>query len=121
MERLAGPCAREPLALNLKERRVVLDDDGAPAAIVQRAQSESQRLIEDYMIAANVAAAEALIKAQRPCVFRVHDQPDPEKTEGFATLQMRSAPALRAARSAPAPFQRHPRACPRQRRRKDGE
>ncbi len=78
--------AREPLALNLKERRVVLDDDGAPAAIVQRAQSESQRLIEDYMIAANVAAAEALIKAQRPCVFRVHDQPDPEKTEGLRDL-----------------------------------
>lgn len=78
--------AREPLALNLKERRVVLDDDGAPAAIVQRAQSESQRLIEDYMIAANVAAAEALIRAQRPCVFRVHDQPDPEKTEGLRDL-----------------------------------
>ena len=78
--------AREPLALNLKERRVMLDDDGSPAAIVQRAQSESQRLIEDYMIAANVAAAEALIKVQRPCVFRVHDKPDPEKTEGLRDL-----------------------------------
>ena len=38
------------------------------------------------MIAANVAAAEALIKAERPCVFRVHDQPDPEKTEGLRDL-----------------------------------
>ena len=78
--------AREPLALNLKERRVILDEGGAPAAIVQRAQSDSQRLIEDYMIAANVAAAEALVGAQRPCVFRVHDQPDPEKTEGLRDL-----------------------------------
>ena len=78
--------AREPLALNLKERRVILDETGAPSAIVQRAQSDSQRLIEDYMIAANVAAAEALIKAQRACVFRVHDQPDPDKTEGLRDL-----------------------------------
>ena len=77
---------REPLALNLKERRVVLDDDGTPVAISKRAQSESQRLIEDFMIAANVAAAKTLIKAGRPCVFRVHDMPDPEKTEGLRDL-----------------------------------
>ena len=77
---------REPLALNLKERRVILDDDGIPVAISKRAQSESQRLIEDFMIAANVAAAKTLIKAGRPCVFRVHDMPDPEKTEGLRDL-----------------------------------
>ena len=78
--------AREPLALNLKERRVLLDDDGAPAEIVQRAQSASQRLIEDYMIAANVAAAQALIRAKRPCVFRVHDRPDPDRADGLHDL-----------------------------------
>ena len=78
--------AREPLALNLKERRVLLDDDGVPAAIVQRAQSGSQRLIEDYMVAANVAAAQALIRAKRPCVFRVHDRPDPERADGLHDL-----------------------------------
>ena len=54
--------------------------------ISQRSQSESQRLIEDFMIAANVAAAQTLIGASRPCVFRVHDQPDPEKTEGVRDL-----------------------------------
>ena len=78
--------AREPLALNLKERRVLLDEDGVPDAIVQRAQSDSQRLIEDYMIAANVAAAQTLTKAMRPCVFRVHDQPDPEKMDALRDL-----------------------------------
>jgi len=78
--------AREPLALNLKERRVLLDEDGAPQAIVKRAQSASQRLIEDYMIAANVAAAQTLTKAGRPCVFRVHDQPDPEKMDAVRDL-----------------------------------
>lgn len=77
---------REPLALNLKERRVLLDDDGLPVEIVQRAQSESQRLIEDYMIAANVAAAQALIRAKRPCVFRVHDQPNPDRADGLHDL-----------------------------------
>ena len=78
--------AREPLALNLKERRVFLDDDGAPQAIVQHAQNDSQRLIEDYMIAANVAAAQTLTRATRPCVYRVHDQPDPEKMDALRDL-----------------------------------
>ncbi|MEC8641276.1 MAG: ribonuclease R [Pseudomonadota bacterium] len=78
--------ARAPLALNLKERRVRLDDDGVPVEIVQRAQSASQRLIEDYMIAANVAAAQALIRAKRPCVFRVHDRPDPDRADGLHDL-----------------------------------
>ena len=77
---------REPLALNLKERRVRLDENGMPAEIVQRSQSESQRLIEDYMIAANVAAAQALIRAKRPCVFRVHDRPDPDRADGLHDL-----------------------------------
>ncbi len=77
---------RQPLALNLKERRVLLDDSGLPVEITQRSQSESQRLIEDFMIAANVAAAQALIRAKRPCVFRVHDQPDPEKADGLHDL-----------------------------------
>ena len=88
--------AREPLALNLKERRVLLGEDGAPQAIIQRAQSESQRLIEDYMIAANVAAAQTLTKAGRPCVFRVHDQPDPEKMDALRDLA--SAVGTRLAR-----------------------
>lgn len=78
--------SREPLALNLKERRVLLDETGTPQAIVQRAQSDSQRLIEDYMIAANVAAAQTLTKVGRPCVFRVHDQPDPEKMDALRDL-----------------------------------
>ena len=77
---------REPLALNLKERRVLLDEDGRPAEIVQRAQSESQRLIEDFMIAANVAAARTLIRTRRPCVFRVHDRPDPDRADGLHDL-----------------------------------
>ena len=51
------------------------------------------------MIAANVAAAQTLTKAMRPCVFRVHDQPDPEKMDALRDqLPMRSARNWRAAR-----------------------
>lgn len=78
--------SREPLALNLKERRVVMDDAGHPVAITQRSQTESQRLIEDFMIAANVAAADSLISSRRPCVFRIHDTPDPKKAASLAKL-----------------------------------
>ena len=78
--------AREPLALNLRERRVVMNEDGEAIAISQRSQSESQRLIEDFMITANVAAADSLIGARKPCVFRVHDSPDPKKTDSLFEL-----------------------------------
>ena len=77
---------RAPLALDLKERRVVLGDDSAPLRIEQSAQNEAQRLIEDFMIAANVAAADHLIAKQKPCVFRVHDTPDPKKAVALVKL-----------------------------------
>ena len=77
---------REPLALDLAEARVVFDDDARPVRIAKTRQSDSQRLIEDYMIAANVAAATTLADALRPCVFRVHDQPDAKKIEGLREL-----------------------------------
>ena len=77
---------REPLALNLKERRVIMDETGNAIAISQRLQTESQRLIEDFMIAANVAAADTLIASRLPCVFRVHDTPDPKKAATLSKL-----------------------------------
>lgn len=77
---------RQPLALNLKERRVILDDDGNATGISQRSQNEAQRLIEDFMITANVAAAETLIAAKQPCVFRIHDSPNPKKADTLHDL-----------------------------------
>jgi len=78
--------AREPLALDLQERRVEFDDQNVAVGIALRKQSASQRLIEDFMIAANVAAADTLIAARRPCVFRVHDAPDPKKADSLHKL-----------------------------------
>jgi ribonuclease R len=77
---------RAPLALNLKERRVIMAEDDIPIRIEQRAQNEAQRLIEDFMITANVAAAEQLITAKKLCVFRVHDTPDPKKAASLTKL-----------------------------------
>ena len=77
---------RAPLALNLKERRVILAEDKTPVRIAQRSQNDAQRLIEDFMITANVATAERLIAAKSLCVFRVHDTPDPKKAASLTKL-----------------------------------
>ena len=71
--------AREPLDLDLPERRVRLDDHGRIAAIELRERLDAHRLIEDYMIAANVAAAKALEAKKAPCVYRDHETPGREK------------------------------------------
>ncbi len=71
--------AREPLALDLPERRVRLDDHGQIAAIELREQLAAHRLIEDFMIAANVAAAKMLEIQKAPCMYRNHETPGREK------------------------------------------
>jgi ribonuclease R len=74
---------RGTLDLDLPERRIVLDDAGHVVRIEPRARLDSHKLIEEFMIAANVAAAETLERLQRPCLYRVHDSPDPAKLEAL--------------------------------------
>ncbi len=71
--------AREPLELDLPERRVQLDEAGKIASIAVRERLDAHRLIEDFMIAANVAAAKALEAKKAPCMYRVHEPPAREK------------------------------------------
>jgi ribonuclease R len=71
--------AREPLALDLPERRVVLDEAGRIASVAVRERLDAHRLIEDFMIAANVAAAKALEAKKSPVMYRVHETPGREK------------------------------------------
>jgi ribonuclease R len=75
--------ARGTLELDLPERRVIIDANGEVQKIEARARLDSHRLIEEFMIAANVAAAEALEKRRWPCMYRVHDQPDPSRVEAL--------------------------------------
>ncbi|TQV80644.1 ribonuclease R [Denitrobaculum tricleocarpae] len=83
---LAAREARGTLELELTERRVVVDDDGRITAIVPRERLDSHKLIEEFMIAANVAAASELERLRRPCMYRVHEQPDPVKIEALAQV-----------------------------------
>ena len=71
--------ARGTLDLDVAERRILLDPSGRIARIEPRERVESHKLIEELMIAANVAAAESLERLKQPCMYRVHDSPDPEK------------------------------------------
>jgi ribonuclease R len=75
---------RSPLDLDLPERRVVLGADGKVASIAYRERLESMKLIEEFMVLANVAAAEALEKARTPLIYRVHDTPSKEKLYAFS-------------------------------------
>ncbi len=72
---------RGALDLELPEREITLAGDGAVAHIGFARRYDSHRLIEELMIAANVAAASALEAKHAPCMYRVHDRPDTAKLE----------------------------------------
>jgi ribonuclease R len=76
---LGARTRRGTLDLDLPERKVKLTDDGQLAQIVPRPRLDSYRLIEEFMILANVAAAEELERLKQPCMYRVHARPSDEK------------------------------------------
>ncbi|MBL6852509.1 MAG: ribonuclease R [Alphaproteobacteria bacterium] len=79
---------RSPLDLDLPERRIVLGDDGKVRSIAFRERLESMKLIEEFMVLANVAAAESLENARNPLIYRVHDKPSKEKIFGLGDFLM---------------------------------
>jgi ribonuclease R len=87
------------LELDLSEDRVVLDAEKRPAAIVRAVRLDSHRLIEEFMILANVAAAEELEARRQLCMYRVHDAPDPDKVEALRVfLEETGLPGLALAK-----------------------
>jgi ribonuclease R len=76
--------AREPLDLDLPERKILLDKDGRVARVITPERLEAHRLIEEFMIQANVAAAEMLEARKAPVVYRVHDRPSKEKLKSLS-------------------------------------
>ncbi|TCS62505.1 ribonuclease R [Varunaivibrio sulfuroxidans] len=74
---------RGVLDLDLPERKVVLDDAGNVARIENRVRLDSHKLIEEFMILANVAAAQTLEKSGLPCMYRIHDEPSREKLDAL--------------------------------------
>ena len=70
---------RQPLELDLPERRIELSEAGKVTSVAFRERLDAHRLIEEFMVLANVAAAEELTRLRRPLLFRVHEEPSPLK------------------------------------------
>jgi ribonuclease R len=87
-----GRDAREPLELDLPERKILLKPDGTVDKVIVPERLDAHKLIEEYMIQANVAAAETLEKHRVPLLYRIHDSPSDEKVnalkEFLSTLEI---------------------------------
>lgn len=98
---------RGPLDLDLPERKIVLDGHGLVAGIRVPERLDAHRLIEEMMIAANVAAAETLEQHHSPLIYRVHDTPSPEKLTALREfLSTLGLPFTKADAVKPADFNR---------------
>ncbi|HTN62456.1 MAG TPA: RNB domain-containing ribonuclease, partial [Devosia sp.] len=93
---------RGPLDLDLPERKIILDDKGMVKDIRIPERLDAHRLIEEMMIAANVAAAQTLEQKKSPLLYRVHDVPSPEKLTalrdflGSLDIAVKKSDAVRA-------------------------
>ena len=74
---------RQPLELDLPERQIVLGEDGRVHSVAFKERLDAHRLIEEFMVLANVAAAETLIAKGTPLLFRVHEEPASEKLDAL--------------------------------------
>ncbi|MFN3147169.1 MAG: ribonuclease R [Paracoccaceae bacterium] len=81
---------RQPLDLDLPERRIVLGEDGHVQSVSFRDRLDAHRLIEEFMILANVAAAEELFTRRRPLLYRVHEEPPPDKLDALREVAQAS-------------------------------
>jgi ribonuclease R len=80
---LTARLQRGALDLELPERKVVVDEQGQVTSVEPRPHLDSHRLIEEFMVLANVAAAEELERLHQPCMYRVHAPPSEEKLEAL--------------------------------------
>ena len=74
---------RQPLELDLPERQIALADDGTVTSVNFKDRLDAHKLIEEFMVLANVAAAEVLTAKKTPLLFRVHEEPNPDKLEAL--------------------------------------
>ena len=87
---------RQPLDLDLPERKIILDDAGEVRDVSFRDRLDAHKLIEEFMVLANVAAAETLVAKKTPLLFRVHEEPSPAKLD--ALREVASASGLQLAK-----------------------
>ena len=77
---------RSPLNLELPERKIVLNEKGNIDYVFTPERLDAHRLIEEFMIQANVAAAETLEECRSPLIYRIHDAPSQEKLAALGTF-----------------------------------
>ncbi len=82
--------ARQPLDLDLPERKIVLGEDGKVASVQFTERFDAHRMIEEFMVLANVAAAEELSRLKRPLLYRVHEEPGPDKLDALREVAQAS-------------------------------
>lgn len=100
-----GRMAREPLELDLPERKILLKQDGTVDRVIVPERLDAHRLIEEFMIQANVAAAETLERKRQKLVYRVHDAPSLAKQESLREfLQTLGLSLARGAQMRPSQF-----------------
>ena len=71
---------RGALDLDLPERQILINEKGKMTGVKKRSRLDAHKMIEEFMILANVAAAQALEAKNAPCIYRIHDRPSAEKT-----------------------------------------
>ena len=74
---------RQPLHLDLPERQIILSDEGVVTSVAFRDRFDAHKLVEEFMVLANVCAAETLEAAEADFIYRVHEEPNPEKMEAL--------------------------------------
>jgi ribonuclease R len=100
-----GRTKRQPLELDLPERKILLKDDGTVDKVIVPERLDAHKLIEEFMIQANVAAAETLEAKHRPLIYRVHDAPSLAKQEALRDfLRTVGISLARGAQMKPAQF-----------------
>ncbi len=78
-----GRDKREPLDIDIPERKIVLKSDGTVDRIFVPDRLDAHKLVEEFMIQANVAAAQSLERAKQQLIYRIHDSPSLAKLESF--------------------------------------
>ncbi len=86
--------ARQPLDLDLPERKIILSDEGEVVSVSFAERFDAHKLIEEFMVLANVAAAEELVRLKTPLLFRVHEEPSPEKLDALREVAQASGLTL---------------------------
>lgn len=96
---------RQPLELDMPERKILLNKDGGVDQVIVPPRLDAHKLVEEFMIQANVAAAETLEKRRQALIYRVHDAPSLAKLESLGDfLKTLSIPLAKSGQLKPASF-----------------